>query len=346
MSNNSPKKEIETISTALNAKQLMPVLTKAMENKFNVLLQSSPGVGKSSLVEQIASGLNYELMISHPTISDAVDYKGFPSIVNGKAEFLPYGDLEKLINAKKPLICLFDDLGNSTPTVQASLMQIILARQINGKPVSKHVRFIACTNRRQDATGVSGLIKALVSRFHMVLEMCVDVNAWKDWAFKNDIPIEIIAFINARPDLLCNFDPKDKDIKNFPCPRTVEFLAKLIKSGINDVKCWAGCVGDGFAFEFAGFFKIYHSIATLPNQIILKPKDAPIPEENNIRYALMGALSHMATEKNLDAIMQYVERLNPEFQVLFVKDMARRNQEMMKTNAYITWALKNSESIQ
>jgi len=54
--------------------------------------------------------------------------KGLPFVVNNNAEFLPFGNLRKLINADKLTVCFFDDLGQATPAVQSSAMQLILSR--------------------------------------------------------------------------------------------------------------------------------------------------------------------------------------------------------------------------
>ncbi len=329
----------------MKATDLIPVLEIGIKNKFAMLLQSSPGVGKTDITTQVAKNMGYDLMISQPVTSDAVDYKGLPAIIDKEAKFLPYGDLQRLLTANKPLLCFFDDLGNSTQTVQDSLMHIILAREINGQKVSDQVSFVAATNRRKDATGVNGLIKALVSRFNTVLELEVDVESWKKWALKNNIPIELISFINFKPNMICNFNPADKDINNFACPRTITNLARWIQAGVESLEVWKGSVGEGFAVEFAAFYKIYKALANLPEKIILNPDSVPVPETPDILYALIGSLAYKSNEKNFDNVLKFIKRIPPEFQVFYIKDSTSRDSSLLETDAAIDFFAKNPNLI-
>jgi hypothetical protein len=324
----------------MKANQLFPILKKAIENRFNILVQGSPGISKTSLTEQAAKELDSDLITILASTMDPVDIRGLPAIVNGKAMFLPYNEMERMLETKKKLVVLLDDIGNSTPAVQAVFLNLILAREINGKKISNNVSFVACTNRRQDSTGVSGLIKALVSRFHVIIELEADPESWKKWALNNGVPIELVSFINFRPHLLSNFDPKDKSINNFACPRTITNLGLLIKADIIDLECWKGCVGEAFSIEFMAFYKVYRVLSTLPDKIILNPDKAPIPENQAELFALIGALTHKVSETNVDSIIKYMERLPQEFQVFFLKDSMAKNEKIMETNAVISYLVK------
>lgn len=342
----------------MNASQLIPNIKIAIENNFNVLIKGKPGVGKSDILTQATESLNYELMICHPVVDDPCDYKGLPTkIGDNLADFIPYGNLLKMINAKNPLVVFFDDLGQAPQSVQAACMQLLLAREINGKKISKHVRFVAATNSRKDNAGVNGLITPLLSRFHLIVEMEAKADDWKIWAINNKMPIELISFVNFRPYLLegkmintsgVTIDvPVTKEIENFACPRTIANLGKWIKAGVEDINIWAGCVGTAFATEFMGFYNIYKQLGSLPDKVINNPANAPIPDKPDIMYALMGALSHKATEVNFEAIIQYITRKDfpTEFSVFFIKDSTTRKPNLAETDAFILWSSQNKNYI-
>ncbi len=124
----------------------------------------------------------------HPVVSDPTDFKGLPGIIGDKAEFLPFGDLRQMIEADKPTIVFLDDLGQAPAVVQAACMQLLLARQINGKKISGHIVFIAATNRREDRAGVTGILEPVKSRFKTILDLEVSADEWTEWAFKNNMP--------------------------------------------------------------------------------------------------------------------------------------------------------------
>src|SRR2546427_166951 len=80
--------------------QLRALLVTAFKHRRKVLVKGPPGGGKSDIVSQAADEVQADLLISHPAVSDPTDYKGMPAILpDGRAEFLPFGDLNKLICA-------------------------------------------------------------------------------------------------------------------------------------------------------------------------------------------------------------------------------------------------------
>jgi hypothetical protein len=320
-------------------------LSSAMTNGWNFLVQSAPGCGKSDAVEQVAASLGYDLMILHPVVQTPDDVKGLGFVkADGTAEFIPYDNMKRMLNATRPLIVFLDDLGQASQAMQGALMQLILAREVDGKKLSKHVRFVAATNRRSDNAGVSGIITALISRFNAVVTLDLDANLWIQWGLANGMPAELLAFIKFRPTLLSTFDPKKRD-EQFACPRTIANLGKWVNAGVIDLEVWSGAVGEAFATEFYGFHAIYSKVAGLPSQIVLNPTTAPIPDKADMMFALSSALAHMAKPANLDALATYVERIDGEFRTFFWKSATLKNPDLCKSAAYVNWTLKHADDI-
>jgi len=332
--------------TTVTTKQLFTILVNAVNLKSNTLIVGSPGIGKSEVVEAVAAQTNHDLVIFHPVTMDPTDAKGLPYVNKGQACYLLDDHLAKLVNATKPTIAFFDDLGQAPAAVQAACMQILQARRINSHVVSDHVTFIAATNRRQDGSGVSGILEALKSRFRPILELEPDLDSWTDWALKQgNMPAELIAFMRFKPNLLN--DPKpSKEMVNFPCPRTICAVGTWVNAGITDPAVIAGCAGEGFATEFITFLKVWRKLPNI-TQVILNPDTAPIPDmsEPSVMYAIAGALSKHATDTNFDSILKYTDRLPVEFNVLTVKDSIARNPELCSTKAFIKWAEKYNNAL-
>jgi hypothetical protein len=100
----------------VNASQLKSLLLAYVPQRLPVIVSGRPGVGKSDIVEQVANELDHELLISHPVVEDPTDSKGLPfAAPDGQsARFLPFGDLERALQARKrPLIWFLDDLGQA-----------------------------------------------------------------------------------------------------------------------------------------------------------------------------------------------------------------------------------------
>ena len=323
----------------MNAVALKNTIITMLKNGLPVMLKGAPGVGKTDIVYQVKEELKWDLIITHPVVSDPTDFKGLPGIVNGEAEFLPFGDLRRLIEAKKHTICFIDDIGQAPAVVQAAAMQLILARRVNGHVVSDKVVFIAATNRREDRAGVTGILEPVKSRFASILEFTVSVDDWVEWAMANDVPVELVAFIRFRPALL-HTKGATADIVNHPCPRTITYAGKLLKVGLRDVETLAGAIGEGAASELVGFLKLYEQLPDI-DALLLDPKNTSVPVDPASLYAVTMALVHKATKDNLKRIMSYVKRMPTEFQVLFVKDAVRKDKSIQNTQAFIEWAVAN-----
>ena len=329
---------------------LYNILPLALKKNRNILLVGAPGVGKSDVIGDIVTNVvQYELMICHPVVSNPIDYKGLPvsGMVDGKltADFIPYGDLNKMITAEKELVVFFDDLGQAPVSVQAAVMQIILAREINGKKISKFVRFMAATNDRSHNAGVSGLITPLLSRFACIINIEVDADSWINWAMTHNMPPELCAYIRAKPEMLSTFN-SNKSIENFACPRTIANLGEWINDNITSFEVWKGTVGELFAVEFMAFYKICQSIAKLPAEIIANPNLATIPDKPDVLYFVLTALANKAKdEKSFENILIYLKRLPKEYEAFSVKLTVIKNPKMKETNSYIHWHVHNQDVV-
>jgi len=330
----------------MTPKELKSALLKAMPAKLPILIKGAPGIGKSDIVEQVAKELKMDLIISHPVVSDPTDAKGLPAIVDGKAEFLPYGDLRQMMEAKKPTIVFLDDLGQAPAVVQAAFMQLILARRVNGHKVSKHIVFVAATNRRQDRAGVTGILEPVKSRFASIVELEADAQEWIEWALDNDVPMEVIGLIHYQPSMLTAGQPT-ADIVNHPCPRTIAYAGKLIKAGMDSFEELSGALGQTGAASLKGFMDVYRSLPDL-DEIIDHPDTTDVPTEPSALYATAMALVEKATPENVASIFTYVKRFSrqtADVGVFLVKDLIKKNPKIQNTTAFIQWASDHADML-
>jgi hypothetical protein len=323
--------------------QLVKALTFALKsNDMPILIKGKPGIGKSDIVAQSCALLNYRLIISHPVVADPTDYKGLPFVVDGKAEFMPFGELNELINATEPTVFFLDDFGQASPAVQAACMQLLLARRINGHMVSEHVRFISATNRREDKAAVGGLLEPVKSRFASILELDVDTDDWVLWALDHKMPVELVSFIRFNKKMLDNFEPT-KDIKNSPMPRTVAFVGKMMNAGLPDelqFEMFKGAAGEIFATEFIAYLKVWMGLPSI-GQIKLNPETAPVPTETGAMYAVSTLCANSMDAGNMAPLYTYLKRLPMEYMVSAVKYGTRLNPSACNTEAFQRFTMEN-----
>lgn len=324
--------------------QLKKFLASTIRARLPVLITGAPGIGKSDIVAQAALEAQADLIISHPVVADPTDAKGlpFPSKDGKSATFLPFGELKQALEATKPTCFFLDDLGQASPAVQASYMQLILARRINGHVLSDQVVFVAATNRRTDRAGVQGILEPVKSRFASIVELEPNLDDWVDWALENDQPMELISFLRFRSNLLHAFNPT-QDLKNSPCPRTWANAGKLSRLGLDrDVELAAiqGAVGEGAAAEFIGFLQICRDLPPIDG-ILIDPEGAKIPADKPAAmFAVCTALAERATVANFPRVLRYAERLHQyrdkdhsaglsQFTALLLRDVFKRNRDLI-----------------
>jgi hypothetical protein len=340
------------------------------------MVTGKPGIGKSDIVRQACLSIGADVIMIHAVVSDPTDAKGMPWVRVNKndepeARFIPFSQLKKMLDAKKLTVVFLDDFGQAPPSVQASFMQLILARCIDDFEISDDVVFIAATNRREDLAGVSGMLEPVKSRFAAIIQLITGHDPWLDWAIGNDseivvvpprfkgafpvrpVAMEIIQFIRNHPDWIDQFEATP-DMVNTATPRTITNVSQLIKLGLPkhlQAAAYAGAAGTDFQIKFATHMLLYDKIPD-PNVCISHPTTAPVPDETDpdggasIVYALMGALAAKATIDNFEAIATYAARIKSrEYQVVLMKDATRLTPAIKECQGFINWATTNADVV-
>ena len=202
----------------MKASAITEALKSLIAAKRPVFLWGPPGVGKSSIVGQVAAAKNLCLKDLRALLLDPVDIRGLPHLASdGRAtwaipDFLPSDGAGLLF---------LDELNAAPSMVQAAFYQLILDRKLGEYTLPDDWVIVAAGNRDSDRATTSRMPSPLRNRFvHLTFE--VDTEDWSNWAISNKIRPEVIAFIRFRPELLNQFD---KDAFAFPTPRTWEFLS-------------------------------------------------------------------------------------------------------------------------
>jgi hypothetical protein len=322
---------------------LKPVLVAMMRARLPFLLSGAPGVGKTDIVAQAAAEAGCDLLISHPVVCDPTDFKGLPARLGDSdvATFLPYDDLARALHASRPTVWMLDDLGQATPAVQAAAMQLLLARQLNGKALPDHVTFAAATNRRQDRAGVQGILEPVKSRFATIIEVEADPDGWTEWAVGAGVEPLLIAFLQFRGALL-HVPAPSADMQNSPSPRTWVNVARLEQAGIPRAALLdvvTGAVGRAAATEYLAFRTVYETLPD-PAGALLAPDKAPVPTEPSACYAISAALAEIVTRATFGNLVKYMERLPSRDFLLFATQVAYgRDPSIAKCPAWTTFTL-------
>jgi MoxR-like ATPase len=309
-----------------------------------VLITGAPGLGKSDIVAKATADAGADLILSHPAVADPTDVRGLPWMSEGAATFLPFGELAQAIRATRPTVWFLDDLGQATPAVQASYMQLLLARRVNGHALPDCITFIAATNRRVDRAGVSGVLEPVKSRFVTIVELKADLQEWSEWAIDHNQRAEVIAYLRFQQDAFSAF-VATADLVNSPSPRTWSHVSRILNLNLPahvQSEVINGAVGEGAGTGFNAFLRMYRELPNV-DAILLSPDTAIVPDSPSALYAVAGALAARATTATFAPIVTYANRLlqaaRGEFGILMIRDSVRRCPDVQHTQAFARMAI-------
>lgn len=327
----------------MNPQSAKRSLAHLCERKVPVFLWGPPGIGKSSIVAQIAKEQDISFIDLRLSLLDPTDLRGIP-FFNTKKEtalwappsFLPDGSQERGI-------LFLDELNTAAPMVQASAYQLILDRKIGEYSLPDGWAIVAAGNRESDRGVVFRMAAPLANRFvHLEMQVCVE--DWKTWAIAAEVHPAIVAFISHRPDALFTFGQVD-DSRSFATPRTWEYVNEIIASEPEPdliLSMVSGAIGEDLAASFLGFMSVASELPDL--DAILDGSTKDVPSETSALHILCAALTMRINDatstKKLNNLINYTLSLPGEFAVMIVQDLRERNIELDHVESWTLWMKK------
>ena len=304
------------------------------QNKLSVMIWGAPGIGKSSIVAQLADSNELELIDLRLSQLAPTDLRGLPVADHDTKtsrwfppEFLP---------SKGRGILFLDEINMAPPAMQGIAQQLILDRQVGNYNVPEGWFVWAAGNRKEDRASVFDMPAPLANRF-IHLEVSVHLETFRRYAFAKKLNEQILAFLQYRPSLLHKLAP---DRPAWPSPRSWEVAGQLhqLDLGIEPA------VGEGVAAEFEAYLKVY---TELPNiQAILEgQKNINFPKDPSKRYATVTALVARAQtpEAHINAFRWLVDKSSSEWVQLFAMDMFNKLQDEGKMGVLVELLQKETQ---
>lgn len=325
----------------MKASKITSAISALIDSKIPTFLWGPPGIGKSSIIKQISTAKDVAFIDLRLSLMDPTDLKGIPFY--DKHEHHSVWAPPSFLPKKGEGILFLDELNSAPPAVQASAYQLILDRQVGEYKLPDGWAIVAAGNRESDRGVVYKMPTPLANRF-VHLDMEVDVNDWKDWAYKNSIDERIIAYVGYKNEDLFSFDPSLNE-KSFATPRSWEFVNGVLDSGMDTsllLDVISGAIGKERAISFLSFAKVMHKLPDIDS--ILSRGEAEYPSEPDVLYTLSSVLvSSMLKdpdEESLENLLKYTLDLQSEFAVMIVQDLQRSGISMEHSETFTTWVRK------
>lgn len=308
-------------------------------------LQSSPGLGKSSIMKAIARELNLKLIDHRLSTSAPEDLSGLPRFDDdGYAYFAPFAGIFPVVGTKLPIktpvkydehgkvlkpaeyydgwLVFLDEFNSATKLVQAAAYKLILDKQVGQFDLHENCLLACAGNLSTDRALVNPLGTAMQSRV-IHIEMVESFDEWlMDVALPQKYDSRVIAYLSQYPSKLMDFRP-DHQEKTFCCPRTWEFVERLIRGKEVEKRktgLYAGTITSGVAADFVEFTAVY---ATMPKvkDILDDPEGYMVPRDLSTKWATCASLLEHVDEDNLTKLAVYINRFDLTFRVLFFRSV-------------------------
>ena len=183
----------------MNAIQTMKILREIPTSK-SVMLVAKHGVGKSSIVKQVAEELEVDFFDVRLSQCEVGDIKGLPFLneESRKTEFLkPYW---WPTDPDSKGILFFDELNRASKDVLQAVFEICLDRRLDGEKLPDGWRVVAAINATDDYDVVE-LDPALLDRWFYI-DFLPTTKEWTKWASASDVHPAIVDFIMQNPTML------------------------------------------------------------------------------------------------------------------------------------------------
>jgi hypothetical protein len=324
---------------AMKATELGKTLSLLTQQKIPAFLWGAPGIGKSSIIKQIAKERGIDFIDLRLALMDPTDLKGIPfydkeshTALWAPPSFLPK-DGEGIL--------FLDELNSAPPAVQSSAYQLILDRRVGEYKLPDGYAVVAAGNREGDRGVVYRMPSPLANRF-VHFEMDVDVEDWRYWAYANSIDKRVISYISYRGEHLFTFDAKSEE-KSFATPRTWEYVSNLLGCSIDKtllLESISGAVSKDVAVSFLSYIKVMDRLPDI--DLILSGKSDEYSEDVEVLYALSTALVQaiLKNNTNLDNLLRYTLDMKSEFAVMIVQDLQRNGIRMDESRVFKDWVEK------
>ena len=297
----------------MNPEDLKTYLDRLITNnlKISTMIWGAPGIGKSSIVGQLAALHQLEFIDIRLSQLAPTDLRGLPVAEDGVSKWFP----PEFLPTHGQGILFLDEINMAPPAMQGMAQQLILDRRVGSYTVPDDWFVWAAGNRREDRAGVFEMPAPLANRF-LHLQVEASFESFKAYALKEGVHEQIISFLSFRPTLLHKIDPQQPA---WCSPRSWMMANSLHHSGLD----LAPAIGAAAYAEFQSFLVMYHTLPDLAPIFVGKGDNIPFPLEPSARYATTIGLTVHATDADRAycAFQWLIQVASTEWVQLFISDL-------------------------
>tara|TARA_R110000803_G_scaffold39406_1_gene85036 strand:+ start:201 stop:1262 length:1062 start_codon:yes stop_codon:yes gene_type:complete len=214
----------------IDYKTFLNVITPIINARFPVLIRGRHGIGKSTIVYQLADKMNMTVIERRASQMTEGDLLGLPKLTKNVTTWCPPEWLATACN--EPVVLFLDEVDRATLEVRQGIFELCDSRKIAGNALHPDTLIFACVNGGEHGSQyqVGEMDPAELDRY-TVFDVEPTVEDWLEWATGN-VAQEVWDFINHNHGHLehkSDYEPN----KVYPSRRSWERLSKTL-SGMGD----------------------------------------------------------------------------------------------------------------
>jgi len=334
----------------ITPRQLRDEMILSIKAGNATLALSGPGIGKTSIGEQVAEFLELKFRDFRGSTSDPTELFGYQApdiparkLVHCMPEILPTEN-------DPPTLVYLDEINTGTQSQMNALLGFLNEGRVGLYKLASHHAVAGAGNLAEHGAAVQEIPMPLVTRVESYF-IEPDLREWKeDFAFRANIHSDVLAHLNLFPDHFWKPDYDAEDCTSHANPRTweiasrkchaIDAMPELAKG--SEIPRFVGIVGPETGESFAGT-RASRADLVSPLEALLNPDSARVPETQAAKYIISCALAAIANDENLAGLIRYCERVGPEYIAVAMRDASRRNPQITENYEFQKWISKNSE---
>lgn len=343
----------------ITLKQAANLIRSNPETRF--LLRGEPGIGKSSLLENIAGELGYDhAYIDVPNL-DLGDI-AMPVIDHDTKTTRYYPNARFKLHENKPIVIMLDEYTKGADPVKNMLHPMFEKANPRLGDIALHKQNIVFLTGNLTTDGVGDSLKAhSLNRLVSVTISKPDAEQWIEWAINKGIEPEVIAWVNRFPHVLASYtdggqndnpyiyNPK-KPQTAFVSPRSLETASNIVRTRKeNDtdsvIAALTGAIGESGARDMQAYIEFSDQLPTW-EATIASPKTTKVPTSPGAcAIVVFGAIARM-DKASITPFMEYLERFDAEWQAVFAINIAKTPSKQsiaFSCKAFADWVAKNQD---
>ena len=253
---------------SVDFKTFLSIVPHIVNARYPVLVRGRHGIGKSTVVYQLAKERNLPVVERRASQMTEGDLLGLPKVSGRVTEWLAPEWLHKACN--EACVLFLDEVDRATLEVRQGIFELCDSRKIAGYTLHPDTIIFACVNGGDHGAQyqVGEMDPAELDRY-TVFDVEPTVEDWLAWA-KNNVISEVWDFINQNHNHLEHKDDYEPN-KVYPSRRSWERLSTCL-SGLPEVEFGntlyqlsASFIGFEGAVAFNDFVKNYERQVTVEN---------------------------------------------------------------------------------